>query len=60
MFVSKGTVSSIITILRDWGKTRTRSGRWEVQRTFGGIVVPDGERQPGKSAKISGEGESDK
>jgi len=53
MLVSKGTVNSISTTFLE-GNTRTISGRWEVQRTLGGMVVPAGERQPGRSAKMSG------
>ena len=55
MLDSKGTVSSRMTIFRE-GKSITRSGRKEVQRTLGGIAEPVGRGQSGRSARIVGEG----
>ena len=56
MFDSKGTVSSRMIIFRE-GKIITKSGRREVQTTSGGMVEPVGRGQPGRSARIVGDGE---
>ena len=53
MLDSKGTVSSRMIIFRE-GKSITRSGRKEVQRTLGGIVEPVGRGQSDRSARIVG------
>ena len=51
---SKGILSSRMIIFRE-GKSITRSGRKEVQRTLGGIVEPVGRGQSGRLARIVGE-----